>query len=81
MNEQKWCSYCRKNNHNDAECWSTRIVPSVSPEVAVAVDFIKYLERMKWGKEALEHYDHYNKEAPIWVHDGSMHGRWINGKP
>lgn len=20
----KWCTYCRKDNHNDAECWSTR---------------------------------------------------------
>lgn len=23
-NAKKWCSYCQKNNHNDAECWSTR---------------------------------------------------------
>ena len=20
----KWCSYCRKNDHDDSECWSTR---------------------------------------------------------
>ena len=22
--DKKWCSYCQKDNHNDAECWSTR---------------------------------------------------------
>lgn len=22
----KWCTYCRKDNHNDTECWSTRAV-------------------------------------------------------
>lgn len=20
----RWCTYCRKDNHNDSECWSTR---------------------------------------------------------
>lgn len=24
MSEQKWCHYCRKDNHNDSECSSTR---------------------------------------------------------
>lgn len=22
----KWCSHCRKTDHSDTECWSTRIV-------------------------------------------------------
>lgn len=24
----KWCHHCKKDTHNDAECWSTRIGPS-----------------------------------------------------
>lgn len=24
MSDNKWCTYCRKNDHNDNECWSTR---------------------------------------------------------
>lgn len=27
VNHRKWCSYCRKDDHNDNECWCTRAVP------------------------------------------------------
>lgn len=30
----KWCEHCRKNTHNDAECWSTRAM-TYSPPYAV----------------------------------------------
>lgn len=23
----KWCTYCRKADHSDAECWCTRVAP------------------------------------------------------
>jgi hypothetical protein len=23
---KKWCTYCRKDNHSDSECWCTRAV-------------------------------------------------------
>lgn len=23
----KWCEHCKKTDHNDSECWSTRYVP------------------------------------------------------
>jgi hypothetical protein len=26
--DPKWCGHCRKADHSDAECWSTRIVPN-----------------------------------------------------
>jgi len=29
----KYCSHCRKDDHNDIECWSTRIVPSTPDRV------------------------------------------------
>lgn len=29
----KWCGHCAKDNHNDAECWSTRAIPSTSQGV------------------------------------------------
>lgn len=25
----KWCSHCRKHDHNDDECWCTRAVTAV----------------------------------------------------
>jgi hypothetical protein len=25
-NEKKWCSHCQKDNHNDSECWCTRVL-------------------------------------------------------
>lgn len=27
----KYCHHCRKDGHTDAECWSTRVVPSHQP--------------------------------------------------
>ncbi len=26
----KWCTYCRKDTHNDNECWCTRAAPECS---------------------------------------------------
>lgn len=26
MSELKWCCHCRKDDHDDKECWSTRAV-------------------------------------------------------
>lgn len=26
LGAEKWCEHCRKDTHNDAECWSTRVV-------------------------------------------------------
>jgi hypothetical protein len=28
----KWCSHCKTDSHDDAECWSTRIVPDAPQE-------------------------------------------------
>lgn len=33
----KWCSYCRKCDHNDSECWSTRAVPHYQDATATAL--------------------------------------------
>jgi hypothetical protein len=25
----KWCCHCQKRDHDDSECWATRMVPSL----------------------------------------------------
>lgn len=30
----KWCSWCLKRDHNDAECWCTRTVDATPPQPA-----------------------------------------------
>lgn len=30
--EAKWCEHCRKDDHNHAECWSTRALPPIDWE-------------------------------------------------
>jgi hypothetical protein len=40
MRLTKWCSRCRKDNHSDSECWSTRVVPAPQLHVPVGIDHI-----------------------------------------
>lgn len=66
----KWCSYCRKDDHNDSECWSTRAMPTG----AVAVDYTKISHGFAFsGQRLLKTYTKAELDAAV----ASERGRWI----
>lgn len=43
MEQAKWCDYCQKDTHNDAECWCTRPVGWKRGFVPATIDSVARL--------------------------------------